>query len=279
MIKMPDVKDSVVMRPSIMIATPSYNKMVSHDYALSLADTVALTRASGMSCNSSFMVASSLLCKCRNVILKAFMLSGATHLLCVDSDLGWPAEVLPTLVNEDRDFICGVYPARDVNDPTNIEYMFVPETLDMPDGSESLVTDQRFIKAQYVPAGFMLLKRVVIERLIEKFPERLSVPEDPRLASDEMYVFFNTELYNGTFWGEDYIFCRLVRESGTDIWIDPYITFNHDGRVGRLLDHLQKTSLSNKPQNLNSVEKQIQSSQEVDERTKPIKFNLVRGAA
>jgi len=220
---------------TIYAATPSYDAMVHHTYAVALSETCALVRASGVGMTPSLSVASSLLCKTRNLILKFFMESGATHLLCIDGDLGWPAPMVLAMLHSDKDLICGVYPARDpgTTDGKN-QYIFIPE--EKEDGS--MVTEGELIKALYVPAGFMLIKRVVIERLIEKFPERYANPKNPKHEKEDMHVFFNTELYEGEFWGEDFTFSRLVRESGTDIWVDPRIEFTHAGRRGRLLDSL-----------------------------------------
>jgi hypothetical protein len=52
------------------------------------------------------------------------------------------------------------------------------------------------------------------------------------------YCFFDTEVYDGEFWGEDYVFCRRVREAGFDIYVDPLIEFDHAGTVGSLIEIL-----------------------------------------
>lgn len=83
----------------------------------------------------------------------------------------------------------------------------------------------------------------VIEKLMKKFPELYFEPKHESMKKENGWLFFNTELWEGEFWGEDYVFCRKAREAGVDIWVDPLIPFDHAGVKGRLLD-----ALSNKPE-------------------------------
>ena len=89
---------------------------------------------------------------------------------------------------------------------------------------------------QYIPAGFMLLKRCVIEKMIQKHPETRFEPKDKKNPSG--YALFNTEIYEGEFWGEDFVFCRRAREAGVEIWVDPMIQFDHAGNIGALAEIL-----------------------------------------
>lgn len=215
---------------SLFIATPTYDTMVTSSYAQSLAETVSLLRGAGVKVAPSFIMGSSLLCKTRNILIKQFMDSGCSHMLCVDSDLGWPAEAVMAMLQVDKDLVAGLYPGRGMGG----KFVYRPEVNE----DDSIITQGHLLKMEYVPAGFMLLKRCVIERLMEKFPERHAKPKHPDFKNEDFWVFFNTELYEEEFWGEDYIFSRLVRESGTDIWVDPNITFNHAGTVGCVLSTL-----------------------------------------
>lgn len=219
----------------VLLATPSYDRNVTHTYSSALTETCCALRAKNIVVNSSLLVASSLLCKTRNTILSMFLESDATHLLCVDADLGWPAEAVESMLQANKDIICGVYPARSEASEQKNSYIYVPEL----DADNMCTTDRHLIKALYVPAGFMLIKREAIERMVAKFPERyVETFSNADKVAKKLHVFFNTEIYDGMYWGEDYIFCRLAREAGNEIWVDPTIQFNHAGRVGRLVDEL-----------------------------------------
>ncbi len=91
---------------------------------------------------------------------------------------------------------------------------------------------------EYIPAGFMLLKRCVLEKMIDHFPELYYIPKDESLKHTAGHYLFATELWNGEFWGEDYVFCRRAREAGFKIWIDPTIVLNHAGQSGAFVEIL-----------------------------------------
>ena len=129
----------------------------------------------------------------------------------------------------DKDMVVGCYPARGISKPQFIFRAALNE-----DGS--FVTKDHLIKALYTPAGFMLIKRGVIENMQKKFPElyyepKVKVPENEH---DVGFCLFGIEVYEGEFWGEDYVFCRRAREAGAEIWIDPVIEFDHAGTKGML---------------------------------------------
>jgi hypothetical protein len=89
-----------------------------------------------------------------------------------------------------------------------------------------------------VPAGFMLIKRCVFERIMEKFPHLSYKSKTTELEEHNGFAFFNTEIYDGRFWGEDYVFSRYVRESGTKIWCYADIELEHGNVKSSLSDAL-----------------------------------------
>ena len=84
----------------------------------------------------------------------------------------------------------------------------------------------------------MLISRSAVNKLVEKFPNLYYEPKDEGRKQESAYCFFDTEVWEGEFWGEDYVFCRRCREAGIDIWVDPLIQFDHDGTVGMLIQTL-----------------------------------------
>lgn len=218
----------------VMISTPAYDGRCHVPYALSLTETTHLLLSHGIQVTYNITTSGSLLVAERNRILKAFMDSDCTHLLCVDSDLGWPCQAVVKLLLDDKEFVGGVYPARDGK-----TFTFRPAH--NPD--QSIVSEGNLLKMEYIPAGFMLIKRSVIEKMMKKFPDLYFEPKHESMKHAAGWMFFNTELWDGEFWGEDYVFCRKAREAGVDIWVDPLIPFDHAGVKGRLLD-----ALSNKPE-------------------------------
>jgi hypothetical protein len=216
----------------VMIATPAYSGKVDIPYALSYAETANLLLTHNIAVQPMITASGSLLVAERNRIVQAFSESDCTHLLCIDGDLGWPAQAVLAMLESKKEFVAGVYPARGGKDT----YLFRPALNE--DGT--IVADRHLLKMQYIPAGFMLIAKSVIEKMQAKFPELYYEPKNKEAANNPMpgYCFFNTEVYEGEFWGEDFVFCRKAREAGVEIWVDPLIQFNHAGTLGMLLDAL-----------------------------------------
>lgn len=215
----------------IFIGTPAYDGKVHVQYAMSLLDTDQLLRMQGFEVLVRMPVGGSLLVADRNRLIQMFWESGADYLLCVDSDLGWDPRAVLRLIESKKDFSGGVYPTRNGKG-----FTFRP-CLE-PDERIVMCPETKLLKMEYIPAGFMLIKREVIGRLRDKYPELYYSPKDPRSDGESAFCFFDTEVWQGEFWGEDYVFCRRVREIGVDIWVDPFIEFNHAGVCGALIETL-----------------------------------------
>lgn len=227
------------MNNKIFIATPAYSGKVHAQFAVSLADTGAFLQANGFHPMMHITTSGSLIVAERNRILERFWQSPCDRLLCIDGDLGWPADVVLKLIQYNKEFVGGVYPARKIKG-------FTFRTLHNEDNS--IVSEGPLIKMEYIPAGFMLITRSAIQKMRDKFPELYYSPKDPRSDTESTYCLFNTEVWNGEFWGEDYVFCRRARQAGVDIWVDPFIQFDHDGNIGSLSE-----ILTNKPPHLELV--------------------------
>jgi hypothetical protein len=99
-----------------------------------------------------------------------------------------------------------------------------------------MVVNNHLIKMEAVPAGFMLISREAIKKMRQFYPELYYAPKDPRDNTESTYALFNTELIEGQFWGEDYVFCKRALAAGIEIWADPFIMFDHAGNVGMLAE-------------------------------------------
>lgn len=223
----------------IMIATPAYSGNVTISYALSYARTATMLSANGIDVHPQIAPSGSLLVAERNRLVQSFWESDCTHMLCIDADLGWPAEAVLAMLKAEKEFVAGVYPARG---QTN-EFIFRP----VKNEHGNIVQDeahQHLLKMEYIPAGFMLIAKSAILKMREKHPDLYYEPKDKRNNPEAGHCFFNTEVYEGEFWGEDFVFCRKAREAGVDIWVDPLIQFDHAGTIGMLTQALT----SNPPQ-------------------------------
>lgn len=214
-----------------MISTPAYSGKVDIPYAISLADTKLLLAANNIELCTYITASGSLLVAERNRIIENFWASDCTHLLCIDGDIGWPADAVLSMLKSGKDFIAACYPAR------GAEKLFLFRPSLLPNGA--IAAQDRWLKMEYVPAGFMMITKHVIKAMRQKHPDLYFEPKhknDTNPASG--YCFFNTEVWQGEFWGEDYVFCRKAREAGIDLWVDPTIPLNHAGQTGALIQVL-----------------------------------------
>jgi hypothetical protein len=219
------------MATRVMIATPAYSGNVTIPYTLSFSETVQALTSHGVEVQPLIVASGSLLVAERNRLAQAFWESECTHLLCVDGDLGWPAQAVLAMLDAKKEFVAGVYPAR------GDQKCFLFRPITNEDGT--IVNDNHLLKMQYIPAGFMLLSRSVFAKMREKYPELYYEPKDKRNNPEPGYCFFDTEVFEGEFWGEDFVFCRRAREAGVEIWVDPLIQFDHAGTIGMMTDCLK----------------------------------------
>lgn len=216
----------------IMIATPAYSGTVNIPYALSLANTFVALAANKIEIQPLIVTSGSLLVAERNRILQAFWNSDCTHILMIDGDLGWPAQAVLAMLEQDKEFIAGVYPARG----DKRAFLFRP----VRNADETIVQEKHLLKMNYIPAGFIMLSKSAVKKMREKHTHLYYEPKDPRNNPEPGFCLFNTEVYEGEFWGEDFVFCRIAREAGIDIWVDPLIQFDHAGTIGMLVECLTK---------------------------------------
>lgn len=226
-----ELNEPVKPNIKLMIATPAYSGKVDIPYAISYANTFCLLSSHGIQVEPLLVASGSLLVAERNRILERFWNSDCTHVLLIDSDLGWPAEAVLAMLNVNKEFVAGVYPARGEKDT----FLFRPVT--EPTGK--IITDHHLLKMNYIPAGFMMLSRTCIEKMRNHYPELYYEPKNKYVGNPEPgYCLFDTEVWEGEFWGEDFVFCRRARKCGIDIWVDPLIQFDHAGTLGMLIESL-----------------------------------------
>jgi hypothetical protein len=214
----------------LFIATPAFDGKVNVQYAIALAETHTLLASHGISIQININSSGSLLVAERNRLNKAFLASDCTHMLCIDSDMGWPSQAVKAMLDHDVDFVAGLYPARG-------ERIFLFRPVYNDDGSITRA-EKNLLKMNYIPAGFMMIKRHVIEKMTKDFAHLYFEPKSESHKHENGYCLFDTEVKDGEFWGEDYVFCRRARESGFNILVDPLIEFDHAGVRGCFMQAL-----------------------------------------
>lgn len=208
----------------VFIATP-LRDVVTAKYALSLFHAGLDCRAQGIEVVPHLIRNSCFVDIARSVLVRDFLQTDCTHLLFIDSDIGFESHAVAGLVRAGVPFCAGVYRKRQ------------PEVLFNAQIHEPYEMRGPWLRADRVATGFMCLER----RVLEEMTSRVHVCEIQKDGKVPMVFRMNTE---GVFIGEDYCFCddynALFEEGVFDqpIWVYPDITFDHDGYVGNLHESL-----------------------------------------
>ena len=227
----------------LMIATPCYASTVTATYAKSLFklayDCAKMGTNISLELRSESMVTTS-----RNRLVAQFLLNpNFTHLIWIDADVEFTSEAVARLLLADRDVVCGVYPLKRFEWPPGglpggmtrekFEHMYTPYPFNVLD--EKLVSDEEgFGEVREATTGFMCIKRAVLERMVEAYPDLHYLPDDSPSAdiTSKSYLFFDTmhEKSSGRYLSEDYAFCTRWRAIGGKVWIDIHSKLNHQGQ-------------------------------------------------
>ena len=175
--------------PNVTIGTPCYAGDVSWLYAVSLLKLQTAFTKRGWNVNYLLQAGDALVTRARQTIIGHFLDNPkATHLLFVDADIGFEPEQVIRLVEFDADITAAVYPVKQINwdmIPAAVEAGRSPlesATLSYVverDAAEDIVIRDGFMKSRYAGTGFLMIRRSVLERMIDLHSDRPSVPIMP----------------------------------------------------------------------------------------------------
>lgn len=154
----------------------------------------------------------------RNNLAAAFLDTDGTHLLFLDNDIFGRPQDVDRLLEGDRDIICGLYPKKQ-------------PVLDwVMNGLPDEKLDERgVLRVRQAGTGFMMVKRIVFERMIEKLPE-IAYGGDPEPKS-KRWDFFPMYAKDGKYLSEDWFFCDRARQLGFEIHMDTRVQLRHVGKI------------------------------------------------
>jgi len=205
----------------IMIGAPMYGGVCFDAFLLGVWDLQHECHRLGITLGLCTIRNESLIPRARNRILCDFMESGCSHLIMIDADIGFAARDVLRLVAHDKPLIGGTYAKKD---RTRYAPAFVP----LP-GPVFQREDDGLVEVECLPGGFMCMRRDVVERMREGFPEPWYWDQHgQRRQVHDLFGTF-TDLETRQYWSEDYAFCRRWRQLGGQVWLDPYIMLGHNG--------------------------------------------------
>lgn len=206
---------------SLMLAIPSYDGKIHYDTARGVSQTSHFCGKNGIGLSIDIRPHDAFIGKARSILCEKFLASGFNDLLFVDADVGFGIEEVIAICKSKADVAMGLYRMK-VDGADESKQVRYPAL--MCDPIERHPEDDFLIKLQYGPAGFMRLRRPVLEAMIAKWPEE-HFSDD----SGTIHDFFPCGRLGNSFVGEDIGFCNRVRECGLDVYGVQGLKLRHYG--------------------------------------------------
>lgn len=245
---------SELRKRKLAIATPMYGGMCSGQYTKSTADLARLGAEYKLDIQFYYLFNESLVQRARNYLVDEFLRTDCTHLLFIDSDIGFdPSDVIALLAiaepGSDKDVVCGPYPKKCISwekvkravdkgfgdrDPENLanyigDYVFNPA-----EGIDEIPLSEP-VEVLESGTGFMMIQRNVFERFAAAYPHLSYKPDHVRTehfdGSREIVAYFDCPIDPKTkrYLSEDYMFCQYTRNAGMKVWLCPWMKLAHMG--------------------------------------------------
>jgi hypothetical protein len=225
---------------SILVLTPAYGGQIYVGYLSSLLRLERLCMEKNIKIDYEFCYNESLIPRARNTLAHTFInAKDYTHLLYLDADIQFEPEDILKLLEYDKPIVGGIYPKKSINWEKitklvnqNNEKELTSEDIqtNVKDAVVILLDDPTinveddFIETRYTGTGILLIQRIVLEKMQEKFPDDVYALNDTK-----HFRFFDTELKDGIYLSEDYWFCERWRQLGGKVYIYTKFRCKHWG--------------------------------------------------
>jgi len=213
------------MKMKLIIATPFYEMKGYSPYITSLAVSLTALCKAGVEYEYWDLSGDSYVDRARNTICERFLESDGTDLLFIDSDMSWNVMGLVNILKSPFEITGAAYPVK------NNWGEFGVKIDVFEDGHPKVNLPTGLIKALWVPAGFLRIKRSALERIKAEYPHKKyeDINADPENPKRKYTSYFECEIIDGQRYGEDVSFCKKWTDIGGEIWVEPRITFSHFG--------------------------------------------------
>lgn len=262
-----EISGEELRKRKIMVATPMYGGQCAGIYTKSSADLAKVAASYGVDIKFYYLFNESLITRARNYLVDEFMRSDCTHLMFIDSDIGFdPMDVLALAAiadpKSDKDIVCGPYPKKAIawekikravdkgfadNDPQQLE-RYIGDYVFNPAGGQQEIRLDQPVEVLEGGTGFMMIQRKAFEKYEEAYPEYKYKPDHVRTkhfdGSREIMAYFDTVIDEESkrYLSEDYMFCQWARKADLKVWMCPWMKLVHMGSYmfgGSLVDLAQ----------------------------------------
>jgi hypothetical protein len=233
-------------RIHLVVGTPAYGGQVHTVYTASMLKLqYATQKRQDVDLTVLMPSGDALIPRARQDLVAHFLgIPTATHLLFVDSDIGFEPDQVFRFLTFGAEIMAGVYPTKRVDwervsllaaegrkplDSTSLSYVM---EFDDP---ERIASKGGFARVKFAGTGFLMIRRDVLTRMLERYSDlkytRQNQAEDTLKGSPNRCALFNCMIdqATGTYLSEDYSFCRRWTDMGGEIWADLESRLTHVG--------------------------------------------------
>ncbi len=291
---------------SLFIGTPMYGGQCSGSFTKACTDLSTMCAVNGIKVQFYFLFNESLIQRARNYVTDEFMRSECTHMMFIDSDIGFNAKDILAMLAlqitdpEEYNIVCAPYPKKILawekiklaaeqgygdDDPFQLEN-YAGDYVFNPVGESASFRLDAPVEIGEGGTGFMLIPRATLEKFAEAYPEKSYLPDHARTesfdGSREIMAYFDCVIdpESKRYLSEDYFFCRWARKAGMKVWMCPWIPLHHIGMhvFKGSLGHLSqiganatadKTSKSQNYKNRAEKRRDQKTKKKVDRNKKP----------
>ena len=243
-----------LQQKKLFVATPMYGGQCAGMYARSIADLAALCARYQIPLQLYYLFNESLITRARNYCVDEFLRSEATHLMFIDSDIGFnPQDVLALLAlqtdDSDYDVIGGPYPKKCISwekikiavdkgvadEDANVLEKYVGDYVFNPKGGQKEIPLGQPVEVMEIGTGFMMIRRKTFDVYKEKYPHLSYKPDHVRTeafdGTREIHAYFDCIIdpVSKRYLSEDYMFCYNTERAGMKVWLCPWMQMNHVG--------------------------------------------------
>lgn len=224
---------------SLCIGTPFYEIKAYSPYIMSLMNSIRLLREAGIRFEFLEVSGDSYVDRAKNTLVHQFLNGDCSHLMMIDSDLGWNADGFAKLLKiaiEGAEVVGGTF--RNKGDWES--YGVTPVIEDNCYVGQE-VKGVQVLSALSLPGGFIIYSRKAFERTRPV----LNTYE----GCETILEAFRCDISAGERLGEDIYFQRKYLGQGGQLYVVPDITLTHYGTKG--FEGNFDTFLKTKPGGLN----------------------------
>ena len=249
----------------LFVATPMYGGQCHGMYTRSTNDLSALCMHYNIEVKFYYLFNESLITRARNYCTDEFMRSDSTHMIFIDSDIGFDARdviSMMALMNHEEepqkhDILCAPYPKKCIawekivaavnqgkadEDPQQLDKYVGDYVFNPVPGTDRIKLDE---PAEVLEGGtgFMMFTKKVLQKYKDAYWEDTKnspggfryKPDHVRTkefdGSREIMMYFQALICPDTrrYLSEDYMFCQWARKAGLKVWLCPWMQLQHVG--------------------------------------------------